>query len=257
MRPDIFLKHYGVIGMRWGVRKDSQASSKSDWSISDNGEINIKKGAVLSRVVRNHKGLMGGKGVSLESGKPIYAAFKQADVAGYEYFFGRGKNLLVKDASTVLKLEAKEPLKAPGPKEAARLYFDMINDDSDAQKTLYDNVRGVAKMQFKKSLNDPSGKEAYNLYTLALDGGNYDKKLNAVNVKYYEAVKKAGYNMLLDASDATLEFDSPVIILDGKKSLGIKSQYLVDKITSNNARMTYNQSQINAGKTYLQLLGYV
>lgn len=254
-----WLAHHGVLGMKWGIRKDRLSSTResADWTISKTGEISIKKGATLSRVVRNHSGLFGGKGSELKTGQLIYAAFKSKDIAAYEHFFGRSKSFLVKNASTVLKLQATEPLKAPGPKEATKLYFDMIKTDPEAYKTLRDNVHGLAKIQMGKALADPSGKEAYNLYTIALDSGNYNSKLQAVNLKYYSAVKKAGYNMLLDSSDASSEFDAPVIVLDGGKSLTVKSKYFVDKVSSENARLAFKQSQIDNGKTYLEKLGYI
>lgn len=251
-----YLEHHGVKGMRWGVRKNDQTSSQPDWSISDTGEINIKKGATLSRIVRNHNGLFGGKGVALDSGQPIYASFKPNDMAAYEHFFGRGKSLLVRDASAVLKLEAKTNLKAPGPKEAVLLYLDVIKNDPIAQKMFYDKKDGFStKKQMDKVFSKPDGRDAYEVYTNALDSGNYNEKFKSLNAKYFEAVKKAGYNMLLDPADASSEFDAPVMILDGKKSLGLKSQHVVDKLSAHNARLEYKQTQIKSGKAYLESLG--
>ena len=259
------LEHYGVLGMKWGRRKSDgnsavpksrKSSPTKDWTTSSSGEIKIRKGATISRVVRNNNGLFGGKGVSLDSGKPIYAAFKPVDTSAYEHFFGKKKGLLVKEASTVLKLQTKEALKMPDPKKATELYFDMVSKDPAAQKMLSDNLSGFAKAQLKKALAAPDSEKARTVYTIALDAGNYKEGLRPLNKKYYDEVKKAGYNALVDLSDMYMDFDTPIMVLDGEKSLVVKSKYAVDKITAEKARLSYKKEQASAGKTYLQSLGY-
>lgn len=249
------LLHYGVKGMKWGVRKE-RPSSGTGWSVDSAGRIEISPGTPISRVVRNHKGLFGGTGGGWDSGGPVYAAFKPVDTAGYAHFFGRSKSLLVKEASTVQKLIPTKKLLAPGPKESASIFFKTVSSDPEALESLKKNLHGVARMQLSAAIKDPTSPEAYNVYALALDAGNYSKD-RSMNQKYYEALKKSGYNMLLDPSDAMGGFDAPIIVLDGKKSLKLKSQTIVDKNSQKSVRLAYKSESRKAGASYLEKLGYL
>ena len=259
MTLDKFLEHAGVKGMKWGVRKSDKSivESGKGWSISNDGEINLDKGAIISRVVRNNNGMFGGRGHELDSGRPLYASFKPVDTVAYEHFFGSAKGMFVKEASAVVKFRVSEPIKVPGPKKATELFFDMVNKDPEAKKLLKSNLTGMVKFRLDKTLTEPDSRAGYNLYTAALDSGNYNAKLKPLSDKYYAKVQKAGYNALLDSSDAAFGFDAPIIVLNAKQSLTTEARYVVDKLSANNARLSYRKEAAAAGKTYLERLGYV
>ena len=259
---DLELLHYGVKGMKWGVRKDrsssgsSTSSERGTYKIHPDGKIEINPGVEISRVVRNTNGLFGGTGRDWASSHPVYAAFLPGDKAQYEHFFGRSKSLLVKEASTVLKLTPKEKLTAPGPKEAASIFYDLARKDPEFRQGLESGLNGFARRQLKSNIENPTSKRAHSDYALALDSANYSERFKGTNQKYFEALKKAGYNSLLDPSDAYGGFDAPIIVLDGKKSLELKHQYAVDKVSQERVRQAVKSTQYELGKTYLEKLGY-
>jgi hypothetical protein len=263
---DEFLAHHGVKGMKWGVRKAESSArlgrdskiveSGKGWTVDDEGRVTISKGATISRVVRGTAGLFGGAGNDWQSGKPVYAAFKPVDINDYEHFFGRSKSLFTKEASTVVKLTPKSTLRAPGPKEATALYFQTAKENPEALKDLQGLLHGVAKFNLNKALDDPSTQTAYDVYSIALDAGNYSKSKTSLNKHYFDKLGKSGYNMLVDPSDAGTDFDAPIIVLDGKKSLDYKGQHIVDKVSQESARKLYNSHHAEEGKRYLQKLGY-
>jgi hypothetical protein len=261
--PDI-LSHHGVKGQKWGVRKEEsptgsiQSASGKGWTIASDGSIEISRGATISRVVRNTKGLLGGEGASLDSGKPIYAAFKPIDAATYENMLGRRKSLLVKNASNVLQLTPKSKLRSPGPKESMGLYFDTLRSDPKVAGQVRESISPMLRARFDKALSGKGNKgEDYFVYSTAYDSGNYKESLSGVNKAYHDRVKSKGFNMIVDPSDASLGVaDAPIIILDGR-SVELKSQYFVDKASSMRAKDAFNTEAAKAGKTYLEKLGYV
>ena len=137
---DLYLEHYGVKGMKWGVRKDrsrknsnTRPSEKSDlsakgYSVSKDGSISIKKGHTLQRVYKSsgkNKGETGSSGTN-------YFSFTTSDNQAYISMMGAGADskfkFLRKLASDkVASFEVKENLKSPSTKEA----FEIFNSIAD------------------------------------------------------------------------------------------------------------------------------
>lgn len=256
------LSHYGVKGMKWGVRKARAtgdrrgAGGRGSYQIHPDGKIEITRGAEISRVVRNTNGFFGGVGRGWDNGLPVYASFLPNDTAKYEHFFGRSKSLFVKEASTVLKLTPKNKLVAPGPKEASKIFYDLAKNDPEFRAGLENGLTGLARINLKNAIDNPDSQKAYGTYAIALDAGNYTERFQGTNQKYFDAVKRAGYNMLLDPSDASMDFDAPVIILDGKASLELTTQYIVDKHSQEKVRDIVKTIPYEIGNSYLERLGY-
>lgn len=262
------LKHYGVKGMKWGVRRTPEQLGKSSrrsqtkpknlidsgdkWSISSDGSITIKPGASIQRVVRKHKGAFGGTSDDLGVEGAMYASFTPKDKYGYEHFFGRRKSLLVKEASQVLTFKATKELRSPSPEEAISVYLDVLNKNPDLKK----KVRSVIRNYDYENLQ-PKSAEALEAYAVAYDSGNYNKKLAGVNAEFHKAILSRGYNMLLDNSDAGYEFQAPVVILDAPGSLTLSSRRIVDKASAHKVRLLYKeQTKVDKGKNYVAKMGY-
>lgn len=261
---EAYLKHHGVKGMKWGVRKSEGSTSKSpsmasgkNWTISNDGSIHIKKGGEIQRVVRNHKGLFGGTGEAFGvSSGAMYAAFTPKDKAEYEHHFGRSKSLLVKDASMVLKFKVTKDLRSPSPKEAADIYVDLLRHNPELRAIAKKNMGPFADVD--KVIDKPSTQKSIDLTTVGYDSGNYNPKLKPINDAYHEAVKAKGYNMIMDLSDGAGGFQAPVVILEGRKHLELSSQSIVDKASQEKVRRTVKDlNQINRGIEVLDKLGYM
>lgn len=261
------LIHYGVKGMKWGVRKErtSAGTGRTSAGIAQegpgyrlykDGSIRLDKGAVVQRVVRKHSGLIGGPASDLGGHGGMYASFLPSDKHLYEHGFGRSKSLLVKEASQVLSFSVKTSLKSPGVREARDLYFDMLQKDPELHAKVKAAVRG---MNVDKVMSGTDESAKNELYTIAYDAGNYNSKLSGVNDKYVSTLKKKGYNMLMDPADSLNgEFNAPIVILDAGKNVELSSRRIVDKESQKKVRQQVLEDiRTSKGKTFLSELGVI
>lgn len=258
---DVFLAHYGVKGMKWGVRKDRKrgASPTSLVSISPSGSITMEKGATLQRVVRRSNGLLFDAGEAL-GGEFSYASFSEKDNLIYETMLGRRKNVFNKKASEVLTLTAKTKLKSPSPKEAAELYYKTLRENPEARTELESRLRGkglgFTRADVEAGINNPTSVRARDFYSFAYDKENYADS-STTNRAFLSEVKKAGYNMLLDPSDSGVGIsDTPVVLLDPMKNVEITGRREVTRssLKSANAALA-DIEKISDGRTFLETLG--
>lgn len=258
------LMHHGVKGMKWGVRKERSSSSNkpamqkgSKWQINADGSIDMEAGAQIQRVVRNHKGALGGKAseFGLETG--MYASFTPEDNASYEHGFGRKKSITVKEASNVVKFTAQKPLHSPSPAEASKIYLDMLRENPELQNQVRSNLHGLAKKKLDTVLSRDDPKANHDMYSIMYDAGNYSTGMAGVNKQYISHLQKKGYNMILDPSDAGMGFHAPVVIFGSQKNLKVTSRYVVDKSSQKKvSKLVREQWKTQAGKDILHELGY-
>lgn len=102
MEVDDFLAHYGVKGMKWGVRKQRAStpvvsrSSPRDLKPNSDGSIDIPRGAHIQRVV-NGKRLLSKAGLDIGE-THTYASFTKGDNLRYESNFGIISKGVVEDS---------------------------------------------------------------------------------------------------------------------------------------------------------------
>lgn len=256
------LKHYGIKGMKWGVRKTYQPSSEPGFgrdtphTISKDGAITIPKGAVVQRMVTGKTLFNSGPGQTISEGM-TYAAFKGRDKLEYENNFGFRKNLVVKESSKVALLRAKVALKSPSPARTSELYFDELKKNPSALKKLkeYSADADVSPRSVDRALANPRTVEAYRVYATAFDGGSYSKDLKGINERFVERLTKEGFNMVVDPTDSDFAgiYDTPIAILNGKKNLELSSQRVVDKASSITVKQAVKQAgTTDQGKQYME-----
>lgn len=253
------LIHYGVKGMKWGVRKDRTpgiAQEGPGYQLFKDGSIRLSRDAQIQRVVRKHTGLIGGAASDLGVQGGMYASFLPSDKHLYEHGFGRSKSLLVKEASQVLTFSPKTPLKSPGVLEARDLYFEMLRSNPDLHEKVKSSIRGMNVDKIMSGTNESAKNE---LYATAYDAANYNSKLSGVNEKYASILKSKGYNMLMDPADSLRgEFNAPVVILDPGKNVELSSRRIVDKESQKKvAKQVREDLRTSKGKTFLSELGMI
>jgi len=198
------LFHYGVKGMKWGVRKaDAPSSRRPSYSVDKDGRIAIEKGYELQRVFQSGKSEDGSQGSNYfaftEKDKNVYVAMM---AAGIDSRISIIRKLASDKVSTMI---ATEELRSPSRQEA----FDILKQTIDEVGP----VKGVK--QFKGDFSDPKALLWYQDANtkFVLDRGSEFNKAYSANLR------RKGYNILLDEMDSGFLSELPIIVLDGSKSL--------------------------------------
>ena len=243
------LYHYGVKGMKWGVRRYEDESGhltpagrkrygEDRYKLNKDGSIEIQKGAELQRIV---DGKMSKEGIKGQT----YASIGKNDNNQY-------MNILAKSGtSKVLKLTAKSVLKSPSSEEAADIYINVLKNNSKAlsefkqMKSFAEESKAVTDFDntLKKALsNKATAKEKSELYRLANYLFVYDDQIQSSKKQFYKEVQNKGYNILRDEYDSLSGVvKSPIIILDGESSVSIKSSKIVTNSMSKKASKYVNK----------------
>jgi len=201
------IKHYGVPGMKWGVRKQRPAISSEN--------LVIKKGTVLNRVSTRSDESNAGH---------AYATFKKKDSLGYmqrSMLFGATYNM---------KMVATEDLIAPSQKQRVDAFVELMKNSktfsqsmaqAQAKQQIFGSEKGFQK-KYDKLITTGKEANAYKDFKVVI-GFNKD-----LQKQYFDNLKKKGFNLTLDEADAGVLSESPIIVLDRKNSLKVVS---VDKVT--------------------------
>ena len=245
--------------MRWGVRKkyepsdfknSSSAPKKGvDYKDYGDGRIEIKKGTNLQRLVgANNKQDLAGQ---------TYASFTKHDNNSYIKHIA-GKGFLGGGRDTLLKLKATEDLKSPSTKEAGQTFFKVLKEnpklrDEYAQTPWGRKYSDKELDKFISGKNDKTMLEEYKMANTQFMFSN----TNNIKKEFYRQIQSNGYNMLRDENDVESGYaKSPIILLDGSKSLKIESQTKIDERMRKEAK-TYVKLHKRKGEDWMQANGFV
>lgn len=241
------LYHYGILGMKWGVRKDRRYTDKE---ISEYRKRKIAEAPTKSVLIRemrreeseaskmNKKVNTRKDAFTLKKGSHIhrstydsedanrdghaFATFKIKDAKGYasrnKLFSGRKKTF-------DLTMIAKEDLISPSRKERVSTFVNlMVNDPKfkeayQAQKQTYQLIKNPNNQTKRKKIGQTiKGLEKeYEMFAVSLGGNEELRK------RYFSELNKKGYNMIIDDADAAIISNSPIIVFDRQKSLEVVS----------------------------------
>ena len=226
MQYESSLQHYGIKGMKWGVRryqkKDGSLTTAGKNRYSDEekeaSKINTKKDSfVLKKGTTIHRSTYNAEDANREG--HAFATFKAKDAKGYAR-----RNKLFSGGKKTFDLEmiAKEDLISPSKKERIDTFVNLMLTDPkfkeayQKQKQTYQLLKDPSKA--KKIEQTVKGiQREYSLFTVSL-GGSAD-----LRDRYFSELNKKGYNMIIDDADAEIIADSPIIIFDRQKSLEVIS----------------------------------
>lgn len=253
------LTHYGVKGMRWGIRKkyepsdfktNNHAAVKGrDYKDYGDGRIEIKKGTNLQRLVgSNNKQDLAGE---------TYASFTKYDNSSYMKHIA-GKGFLGGGRDTLLKLKATQDLKSPSTKDAGKTFFKVLKDNPKLRDE-YANTPFGKKYSDKELDNFLSGKADSKMideYKIANTQFMFSSTDN-VKKTFYSRLQENGYNMIRDENDVESGYaKSPIILLDGSKTLKIESQTKIDERMRKEAK-AYVKLYKRTGESWMTERGFM
>lgn len=232
---DNFLAHYGIKGMRWGIRKDETPAQREARKTEKKrykkefGEIldrrmdmtfgemtqeqydrletkgrEFAKGATFKRIVSN-------KNLNAED---RYVSTNQQDA--YQYRVGLGARFLGFGERYEVTLKSVNKLKSPSAKERVDAFIDLMDKPSIILK----NGKTVTGREFLKSAG--RGRDVKKLDSQRLGLKYYNEFLSTqwmdapLNKAYFNEISRRGYNSLIDDNDAGVLSKEPLILLNPK-----------------------------------------
>lgn len=219
------LIHYGILGMKWGIRRyqnrDGSLTSEgrrrlglNEYDEDHNSDIVVKKGTKASRVVSTER----------------YYEYVDPAVGGNAKL---GKkyvdNIMAKEKEYERKYVSVDGVRNSGRLNGKEFYVSWFTDSGWQPESAH-----VATYKLKKDVKVASGKKVVDALLEEIGSENVEyllrNNLNAKNLtlKYtrdkelFDKVNKkfqdAGYDAIEDIND--LDSDMPLIILNSSKSLG-------------------------------------
>lgn len=194
-----YLEHFGVKGMKWGVRKKRYGRNPDDI---------IPKGSKVYRV-------------SLSSEDPTYdnkkyVSTNKSDHRKWKNYMGRGYASRGRKTYDIQYTTAK-PIKVMSSKQSGEHFGKMLVDKKFADQALRDTVNAFTKLNAPdEAYDDPAQQISYNLALQTKTGK-----------EFLNSIRDLGYEAIVDTHGRNTSKD-PLIILDPDKTLQkTKVKYLM------------------------------
>jgi hypothetical protein len=249
---DDFLAHYGVKGMRWGIRRPDPSNSgpppavgAPGVTVRSDGSIDIQKGASLQRLVRSN-----GKSMPLQG--MTYASMLEYDNARYIKTIGaNGLLSFGQGRDQILGLQATKKITAPSKEEATRMVSEMMVSNPEFRKRNTVMFGGpISDKDLKTLKDDPTGKFATSWYEMTNAkmtlSGDFDPDAPFMQQMLKAEVLKRGHNALRDENDVSGKLaKAPIMIFNPESTLKVTTVTSItdDLRKANKAKLQEYKSQ--------------
>lgn len=251
------LVHYGVKGMRWGVRKKYYKSYMDDDRV-------IRKGTSIQNISRNEPR-------KIKSNAPVYGAHTTHDRNVYAGLYANTIRWMG-DKAIKNELEITSDVKIPSQKKAVNTFMEMYNKDPQgisrsignayAECIAFNKIDVIRNWnanritnKFSKKGEDWIESKGYLLFNQSMTA---DKESKA-RTEYYRLLSKKGYDAISDINDVQSGYnsDDPIIFINPPKNLkNVKSSELTyDDVELALARYNYDEARKNKKSVYSILSG--
>lgn len=218
------IQHYGVKGMKWGVRHDKKAGANY---VRRKGDITLNRGTKFQRIA-----------TSSNSGytKGVYASYRNSDKDLYKGVLGRmrishllrqNENVTLTEISAYARININIPSKKTRIDEFNKLYqndpkgvMDLINYH---EKTRYGHREMRTYSPNSVARNKHKNRMLYEKFNDSLALGVDNKHGGAVIQRYYDQLQSKGYHAIPDENDIRIgkfKAKAPLIIFDTSVSIG-------------------------------------
>jgi hypothetical protein len=239
MTESDFLEHYGVLGMKWGVRKDRkrQADSKvaeyrkgilkrhasnsgpiseAQFNQMSSAKVRIAPaGSVVKRLAGSPSGNLKDK---------TYVSVTKNDHGVYTALLAPNGNL--KAPKFDLDVTVSSALVSPSKKERIETFMEVLDLDVTAPNG-YGTVKGRAYVEFdetnKTQTSRALGLQTYNRF---VQSQVFNTPLHTA---YFEKIKSKGYTALVDDADKGIVTAAPVIVFSQQAGAVVTAARRVSK----------------------------
>ena len=210
---DEALKHYGVLGQRWGIRK-SLEQQKADINSKDRV---IKKGTTLQNITNRE--------IDLSKEDRVYTSYTDYDNALYRSMMPFQYDNKVHENRFLIKKD----IHVPSDKKLIETFVKIAKENPDTvAKDLAIGINkqklfGMANAKLLKrkidsiDLNNPEGKEAKTLAKKFITYGLMTSESRRSANMFYAALLKEGYDAMSDLNDRRHASQDPLIIFNKSK----------------------------------------
>lgn len=244
--PQEYLAHYGVLGMKWGVRKDRY----KDYYDKD---VTLKKGSKLQTVT-------GGKAADLNRDY-TYVSRTSTDNDFYSSYMARGLQVLRKQASVYKnELTLTDNIKIPSQEKAVKAFLDIYHADPEGttraiakSMSARERIAGMGKLKIKmiERQERKSEKEIYKTFRRQAKQGEEFLKGEAFTVfnstlvkvenplrdKYFNILLEQGFGGVRDTNDLNDGYtEDPLIIFNPSSSLAVTG---TKQLTEKDIKLAY------------------
>lgn len=243
------LCHYGVKGMKWGVRK------KYYKSYMDRDRI-IKRGTSIQNISKN-------EARDLNRNSPVYGAYTKHDRNAYQGNYASMINMMG-DKAIKNDLALIKDVKIPSQKKAVETFMELYKKDpkgiaesigkAHSELTAFNGVDKIRNWKAKQIANKFAKKgenwvkeKGYLLFNQSMMSTEEDR----ARTEYYKLLSKKGYDAISDINDVQNSYrsDDPIIFINPKSTLKtLKTRELdMTDIEIANARYRYDEALKDKG----------